>query len=116
MGMGGRPGRATAGYKRLIVAADGTWLNSDNGLMNGELSIPSNVTRISRAIKDVSSDGVPQVVYYHFGVGARGGMVDRFVQGKLLYFHSNRISWYGLVISIGVELYLFDLVREAHHA
>ena len=59
----------------------GTWLNSDDGQQNGELSIPSNVTRMSRAIKQVSDDGIPQVVYYHFGVGSEGGMVDRVVMG-----------------------------------
>jgi hypothetical protein len=62
----------------------GTWLNSDNGMQNGKLSIPSNVTRISRAIKAVSQDGVPQIVNYHFGVGTQGGIVDRIVSGKLL--------------------------------
>ncbi|KAF2760967.1 hypothetical protein EJ05DRAFT_248065 [Pseudovirgaria hyperparasitica] len=68
-------------FKRLIVCADGTWLNADNGLINGQLAIPSNVTRISRAIKDVSADGIPQIVYYHFGVGSRGGVVERLLQG-----------------------------------
>ncbi|KAF2500618.1 hypothetical protein BU16DRAFT_502560 [Lophium mytilinum] len=77
------PRNAEAGYKRLIVACDGTWLNADNGLINGKLSIPSNVTRISRAIRPVSMDGVPQIVYYHFGVGAKGGVVDRVVGGAI---------------------------------
>ena len=36
---------------------------------------------MSRAIKQVSDDGIPQVVYYHFGVGSEGGMVDRVVMG-----------------------------------
>ncbi|OCK80044.1 hypothetical protein K432DRAFT_416937 [Lepidopterella palustris CBS 459.81] len=69
-------------FKRLIVACDGTWLNADNGLVNGKLSIPSNVTRISRAIQPVSRDGIPQVVYYHFGVGSQGSIVDRVVGGS----------------------------------
>ncbi|KAF2178815.1 hypothetical protein K469DRAFT_731418 [Zopfia rhizophila CBS 207.26] len=68
-------------FKRLIVACDGTWMNSDNGLINGKLSIPSNVTRISRAIKAVSQEGIPQIVNYHFGVGTQGGIVDRVVGG-----------------------------------
>ena len=67
--------------KRIILACDGTWLDSDNGHLNGELNIPSNITRISRAIKTTSSDGIPQVVYYHFGVGSQGGVVDRVVGG-----------------------------------
>ncbi|KAF1959727.1 hypothetical protein CC80DRAFT_405721, partial [Byssothecium circinans] len=68
-------------FKRLIVACDGTWLNSDNGMMNGKLSVPSNVTRISRAIKAVSQDGIPQIVNYHFGVGAQGGKLNRIISG-----------------------------------
>ncbi|PSN72072.1 hypothetical protein BS50DRAFT_597501 [Corynespora cassiicola Philippines] len=68
-------------FKRLIVACDGTWMNSDNGLKNGKLSVPSNVTRISRAIKAVSQDGVPQIVNYHFGVGTQGGPVNRLISG-----------------------------------
>ncbi|KAF2007022.1 hypothetical protein P154DRAFT_180955 [Amniculicola lignicola CBS 123094] len=68
-------------FKRLIVACDGTWLNSDNGLINGKLAIPSNVTRISRAIKPISQDGIPQIVYYHFGLGTQGGVMDRLISG-----------------------------------
>jgi uncharacterized protein (DUF2235 family) len=81
-------GKTRSPYKRLIVACDGTWLNSDDGMQNGELSIPSNITRLSRAIKAESDDGIPQVVYYHFGVGSQGGMLDRVVMGKLLFFGS----------------------------
>ncbi|KAJ9649677.1 hypothetical protein H2199_000456 [Coniosporium tulheliwenetii] len=69
-------------FKRLIVANDGTWLNSDDGRLTGELAIPSNVTRLSRAIKPVSSDGIPQVVYYHYGVASRGNVVSRVVMGS----------------------------------
>lgn len=82
-------GKPKNSYKRLIVACDGTWLNSDDGMQNGELSIPSNITRLSRAIKAESDDGIPQVVYYHFGVGSQGGILDRVVMGKFLLFGSN---------------------------
>ncbi|KAF2645009.1 hypothetical protein P280DRAFT_185668 [Massarina eburnea CBS 473.64] len=68
-------------FKRLIVACDGTWLNSDNGMVNGKLSVPSNVTRISRAIKAVSQDGIPQIVNYHYGVGTQGGKFNRMLSG-----------------------------------
>ena len=63
--------------KRLIVCEDGTWLNSDSGNLKGSVQTPSNVTRISRAIKPNSADGIPQVVYYHHGVGADGTVVNR---------------------------------------
>ncbi|KAF2097482.1 hypothetical protein NA57DRAFT_67001 [Rhizodiscina lignyota] len=67
--------------KRLIVACDGTWLNSDNGMQNGSLAIPSNVTRISRAIKSETRDGIQQIVYYQEGVGSEGLPINRFVAG-----------------------------------
>ena len=68
-------------FKRLIVACDGTWLNSDDGEKNGEIAIPSNVTRISRAIKSVSQDGIPQIVNYTSGVGTAGGPLYKLVSG-----------------------------------
>ena len=64
--------------KRLILCEDGTWLNSDNGDLNGSIGIPSNVTRIARAIKPVSRDGIPQVVYYHHGIGGGIGPFSKF--------------------------------------
>ena len=67
--------------KRLIVACDGTWLDSDNGLMNGMKQPPSNVSRIGWAIKETSRDGIPQVVQYQAGVGSHGGTVSRAVGG-----------------------------------
>lgn len=68
-------------FKRLIVACDGTWLNSDNGMLGGKLAVPSNVTRISRAIKAVSQDGVPQIVNYHMGLGTQGSKGYRLISG-----------------------------------
>ncbi|EMD89281.1 hypothetical protein COCC4DRAFT_195952 [Bipolaris maydis ATCC 48331] len=69
-------------FKRLIVACDGTWLNSDDGTKNGTLSIPSNITRISRAIKAVSQDGIQQIVNYQQGLGTEGGKISRLVGGS----------------------------------
>ena len=74
-------GAPTMGRKRIIVCCDGTWLNSDNMLRNGELELPSNVTRITRAIKAKSADGIPQVVFYQQGVGATGGIAMRILGG-----------------------------------
>ena len=67
--------------KRLIVTCDGTWLDSDNGIMNGQLTPPSNVSRIGWAMKDTSRDGIPQVVHYQAGVGSMGGPISRTIGG-----------------------------------
>lgn len=69
-------------YQEAEKSMTGTWRNSDDGRVTGELAVPSNVTRLSRAIKPVSADGIPQVVYYHYGVAGRGNIVSRAVMGK----------------------------------
>ncbi|KAK3712944.1 hypothetical protein LTR37_008829 [Vermiconidia calcicola] len=81
--------------KRLILCEDGTWQNSDSGNLKNSLSIPSNVTRISRCIRPISADGIPQVVYYHHGVGAAGGPLSK-VQG----FNGDGIA---------------EIIREGYH-
>lgn len=67
--------------KRLIIACDGTWLDSDNGLMNGQKQPPSNVSRIAWSIKDTSRDGIPQVVNYQPGLGTSGTRISRIIGG-----------------------------------
>lgn len=76
--------------KRLIVACDGTWMNSDNGFEretylpwdhNGHLQVPSNVTRICRALRPVSDDRHSQIVYYQAGVGTEENWFDQIYGG-----------------------------------
>jgi len=69
---------------RLCAHADhslGTWLDSDGSLQNGQIAPPSNVTRITRAIRSQSSDGIQQIVYYQAGVGAIGTTTTKTVGG-----------------------------------
>lgn len=68
-------------FKRLIVACDGTWQDSDEADKKGKIPPPTNITRISRAIKAVSQDGVQQIVNYHSGVGTEGTKFSRFLGG-----------------------------------
>lgn len=49
----------------------------------GVLQVPSNVTRISRALKRVGLDGKAQIIYYHSGVGTGSSMVDTLTGGFL---------------------------------
>ena len=78
--------------KRLILCCDGTWMDADDGfekptlipyVPTGALQIPSNVTRISRALKKVGLDGIPQIIYYHSGVGTGSSIVDTITGGFL---------------------------------
>ncbi|KAH8815750.1 hypothetical protein F5884DRAFT_665256 [Xylogone sp. PMI_703] len=78
--------------KRLILCCDGTWMDSDNGFIKptlipyqptGSLQVPSNVTRISRALTKVGLDGKHQIIYYHSGVGSGGSTLDSLTGGLL---------------------------------
>lgn len=70
-------------YKRLIIACDGTWVNSNDGFIRNywppgsaseKLAIPSNITRLCRALLPESTDGIEQIVFYQSGVGSTGGL------------------------------------------
>ncbi|RPB08456.1 hypothetical protein P167DRAFT_539259 [Morchella conica CCBAS932] len=64
-------------YKRIVICCDGTWQRSDGA----EKAPPSNVTRLSRAIKSYSKhDKVQQIVYYMRGVGT-SGKLDKVLGG-----------------------------------
>lgn len=107
-------------YKRIIVACDGTWVNSQSGSTKASANIPSNVTRLSRAIKRQSSDGIPQVVYYHYGVGTQGGIVDRIYGGVTGEGLSENVregySFIATNYEPGDEIFLFGFSRGAFTA
>lgn len=67
----------------MLIFSAGTWLDADSGLKDKQVPVPSNVTRISRAIKSLSSDRIPQVVYYQAGVGSVGGPIAKTVGGAV---------------------------------
>ena len=63
-------------------------MNSDNGYEagdlfgNGHLQVPSNVTRIGRAIRaGTEKDDIDQIVYYQAGVGTSNSLWEKFVGG-----------------------------------
>ncbi|KAL8692106.1 MAG: hypothetical protein Q9218_002802 [Villophora microphyllina] len=106
--------------KRLIACCDGTWLDSAMGLMNKKLPIPSNVTRITHAIKAKSSDGVPQIVFYEPGVGSEGGIINRIIGGATAQGLSDNIrqvySFLANNYSNGDEIFLVGFSRGAFTA
>ncbi|KAG8530838.1 uncharacterized protein KY384_004195 [Bacidia gigantensis] len=103
--------------KRLVICCDGTWLDSTSGLMQGQLPIPSNVTRISQAIKPVSRDGISQVVYYQAGIGSQGGILTRVVGGATAEGLSENIraaySFLANNYQPGDEIFFFGFSRGA---
>ncbi|KAK5125780.1 hypothetical protein LTR85_012056 [Meristemomyces frigidus] len=97
----------------------GTWLDSDSGSLKGALAIPSNITRLSRAIRSQSSDGIPQVVYYHFGVGAGGGLLDKFMGatgGGLAEIVREGYQFISTNWIRGDEIFIFGFSRGAYSA
>jgi uncharacterized protein (DUF2235 family) len=62
--------------KRLIVCCDGTWNWPDQ---NGN---PTNVVKMTRAIRPAADDGTVQTVFYDTGVGT-GNRLDRIAGGML---------------------------------
>ena len=88
--------------------------------MNKKLPIPSNVTRITHAIKAKSSDGIPQVVFYQPGVGSEGNILNRVVGGATGDGLSTNIrEAYSFVANNychGDEIFLFGFSRGAFTA
>jgi uncharacterized protein (DUF2235 family) len=56
--------KSTQSKKHLFVCCDGTW--NDSVSTDSPLT---NVSRLSRCVKEVADDGTMQIVYYHTGVG-----------------------------------------------
>jgi uncharacterized protein (DUF2235 family) len=61
--------------KRLVVCADGTW---NAPVADGA---NTNVTKLAKAVSPYGTHGEPQIVYYHKGVGERGGLWDHLTGG-----------------------------------
>ncbi|KAI9889680.1 MAG: hypothetical protein M1814_005081 [Vezdaea aestivalis] len=114
--------------KRLIIACDGTWLNSDNGIEREQIlpglaresrQVPSNVTRITRAIQVQSDEGIPQIVYYQAGVGT-GGTREKVIGGITGQGLSDHIrEAYGFIAINyvpGDEIFLLGFSRGAYTA
>ena len=103
--------------KRLIVCSDGTWNNpdqEDNGIPS-----PTNVFKIYNAIAEDDGD-VPQLRYYHPGVGGEGGIVDSIVGGAVGVGISRHIQsayhWLGRNYEEGDKIFLFGFSRGAFTA
>jgi uncharacterized protein (DUF2235 family) len=102
------------------VTCDGTWKDSDNGILNGAKQTPSNVSRIGWAIKDTSRDGFSQVVHYQAGVGTTGGRISRMVGGATGFGLKNNLREAYNFIAVnyrpGDEIFLIGFSRGAFTA
>lgn len=91
-------------FRRIIMCLDGTW-NSTYARATREdgtdVTKPSNVLKLARAVRPVSSDGVSQIVYYDTGIG---GEVDSEGGWKVFTeFRKKREGMWGLGFNANVE-------------
>ena len=102
--------------KRIILCADGTWNEAERKDKRTGRPQPTNVLKIARAVLPRSSAGVDQVVYYHQGVGAAGGL-DKFTGGAFGSGMSQNVrALYRFLVynfEPGDELYFFGFSRGA---
>jgi uncharacterized protein (DUF2235 family) len=98
--------------KRIVICADGTWNRPEKNLKE---DFPTNVLRLARAIKPVGSDGVPQQVFYDWGIGSYYDKVVGGATGKGI--NKNIMDDYRYIVqnySPGDEIYLFGFSRGAY--
>ncbi|EHK97522.1 hypothetical protein M7I_6732 [Glarea lozoyensis 74030] len=111
--------------KRIIICCDGTWYAADKGDNN----LPSNVARLSRALKKVGEVSYgpekgqkrAQVVYYQSGVGTgKLGTLDKVWQGAFgAGLDENVCAAYNFLVNNyapGDDVFLFGFSRGAFTA
>ncbi len=97
--------------KCIVICSDGTWNTPDQEL-------PSNVTRLARAVLPTAPDSTAQVVFYDAGVGTEGFLPYRLVgmvSGKGI--QKNIRDCYRFIMhnyEDGDEIYMFGFSRGAY--
>ena len=98
--------------KRIVICADGTWNRPEKDIKE---DFPTNVLRMARAIMPVGNDGLPQQVFYDWGVGSYYDPVVGGATGKKK--KKNILDDYRYIVqnySPGDELFLFGFSRGAY--
>lgn len=98
--------------KRIVVCADGTWSRPEQNLKKDN---PTNVLRLARAVQPLGDDGIPQQVFYDWGVGSYYDPVIGGATGKGL--NKNIMDDYRYIVqnySPGDEIFLFGFSRGAY--
>src|SRR5947207_1355379 len=102
--------------KRLVMCADGTW-NKPEQTVDG-VSRPTNVVKLATAVLPVDGSGTQQIVFYHSGVGERGGLWDHLTGGAFGEGISrNILDLYSFLVTnydAGDEVWLFGFSRGAY--
>ncbi len=94
--------------KRIVICSDGTW-------QSPESDHPTNVLRLARAIRPHADDGVEQVVFYDWGVGADRKKLEGGLAG--VGIDKNITDGYRFIVhnyDPGDELFFFGFSRGAY--
>ncbi|MCL9777576.1 DUF2235 domain-containing protein [Vibrio methylphosphonaticus] len=94
--------------KRIAIFADGTWNSPEQG-------IATNVLQIARAISPVDTEGVPQVVFYDWGVGTEQDKYSGGITGSGI--DKNIMDCYRFLVhnyKPNDQLYFFGFSRGAY--
>lgn len=98
--------------KRIVICADGTWNRPEEDL---DKDFPTNVLRLARAIRPVADDGLPQQVFYDWGIGSYYNKVVGGVTGQGI--HKNIMDGYRYIVQNyepGARIFLFGFSRGAY--
>lgn len=102
--------------KRLVVCCDGTWNTPE--MMDRGVPSPTNVVKLYNAVPTADPTGVPQVRYYHPGVGTDPGLASRVFGGAFGEGLDRNIkSAYRSLCDDyepGADIYLFGFSRGAY--
>lgn len=94
--------------KRLVICCDGTWNSPEKRYV-------TNVVRTAQAVRPADTNGVPQVVFYDWGVGSDGQKITGGMLGAGL--DKNIQDAYRFLVhnyAPGDEIYLFGFSRGAY--
>jgi uncharacterized protein (DUF2235 family) len=102
--------------KRIVICSDGTW-NKPTQKASGKFC-PTNVFKIKQTVAPVGKDGVPQIVFYDEGIGARGIMMSRLMRGATgLGLKKNIEDAYRFLMdnyAVGDAIYFLGFSRGAY--
>lgn len=97
--------------KRFVVCCDGTWQELTN-------SDATNVVKIAQAVKPVTQDKIPQIVFYDQGIGTAESGIEKIAAGAFGWGIDQNIQdayrFLCLNYSVEDEIYLFGFSRGAY--